>query len=217
MKKIAVILLTALLGSSAALADHNPGERRYAVTVTNITQNQTFTPLLFATHRSSISFFSAGEPAIDQLATIAESGDIGPMRSLLESLPKQVYATAATDGLLHAGESVTVEISTTRKFSRLSLAGMLIPTNDTFVALNSARLPRYADSHTVPAYDAGSEYNDELCANIPGPVCGGAGLSVEDGEGFVHISSGIHGIGDLEPSAYDWRNPVARISVKRIY
>ena len=218
MKKIMLVLLTALLGTSAAFADHSKsGERVYAVTVTNITSNQTFTPLLVATHKRSIRLFSAGDPASAELATIAESGNIAPLQAVLNSLPDKVYATASSEGLLGPGKSVTVKIATTRKFDRVSLAGMLIPTNDTFVALNSAHLPRYYGSHTVPAYDAGSEYNDELCANIPGPVCGGAGPSEEDGEGFIHISSGIHGIGDLEASAYDWRNPVARISIKRIY
>ena len=217
MRKIGVILLTALLSSSAAFADHS--ERRYAVTVTNITSNQIFTPLLVATHKSSISLFRAGDPASTELAIMAESGDIAPLTALLNSLPDKVYATADSGGLLEAGQSVTIKISTTKKFSRVSVVGMLIPTNDTFVALNSARLPRYSNSHSVPGYDAGSEYNDELCANIPGPppVCAGVGFSAEDGEGFVHISPGIHGIGDLEPSAYDWRNPGARISVKRIY
>jgi hypothetical protein len=109
-----------------------------------------------------------------------------------------------------------VEIRVSSRLRRISVAGMLIPTNDTFVALNAATLPRWSQSHTVPAYDAGSEFNDELCANIPGPTCGGAGDSVEDGEGYVHISRGISGIGDLEPSSYDWRNPVARIGIKRV-
>ncbi|MBT8077982.1 MAG: spondin domain-containing protein [Gammaproteobacteria bacterium] len=216
MKKILLVLLATLLGSAAAYADHS-GERRYAVTVTNITANQTFTPLLLVSHKRSISLFRAGDAASAELATIAESGNITPMADLLNGLPDKVYATANSEGLLGPGASVTVEISATKKFDRLSLAGMLIPTNDTFVALNTVRLPRYYASHMVPAYDAGSEHNDELCANIPGPVCGGAGPSDEDGEGFVHISSGIHGIGDLEASAYDWRNPVARVAVKRIY
>ena len=67
-----------------------------------------------------------------------------------------------------------------------------------------------------PVYDAGSEINDELCISIPGPVCGGAAISPEDGEGYVHIHAGIHGIGDLAPATYDWRNPAARISVVRV-
>jgi hypothetical protein len=110
---------------------------------------------------------------------------------------------------------VSVEIQASSRFRRISVAGMLVPTNDTFVALNAVNLPIWSQSHTVPAYDAGSEFNDELCANIPGPTCGGAGESVEGGEGYVHISRGISGIGDVEPSNYDWRNPVARIDIRR--
>lgn len=216
MRKTILIMMATLLTSTIAFADHS-GKKGYAVTITNITANQTFTPLLVATHKASISLFRAGEPASMELAIMAESGNIAPMADLLNSLPSQVYATANSGGLLGPGESVTVEISSAGKFNRVSVVGMLIPTNDTFVSLNSAGLPRWYGSHAVPAYDAGSEYNDELCANIPGPVCGGAGISDEDGEGFVHISSGIHGIGDLEPASYDWRNPVARITVKRTY
>ena len=71
-----------------------------------------------------------------------------------------------------------------------------------------------------PAYDAGSERNDELCASIPGPFfaeCGGAGSGGKPGggEGYVHIHAGIHGIGDLHPAQRDWRNPVAQITIRR--
>lgn len=215
MRKTLLVLVAAMLSSSAAFAD-GYGQRMYAVTITNITAGQTFTPLLVVTHKRSISLFELGAPSIPQLATIAESGNIGPMIDLLGGLPDKVYATAASEGLLAPGASVTVKIPSKRRFDRVSVVGMLIPTNDTFVALDSVYLPRWERSHQVPAYDAGSEYNDELCANIPGPVCGGEGPSDANGEGYVHISSGMHGIGDLEPASYDWRNPVAKISVRRI-
>jgi len=215
MRRITLIVIAALFAAAPALAD-GYGKRMYAVTITNISPGQTFTPLLVATHKSSIGLFEVGESSSKELATIAESGNVGPMEELLNSLPRQVFATAKSEGLLGPGESVTVKIAGSGRYSRVSVVGMLIPTNDTFVALDSAYLSRWERSYDVPAYDAGSEHNDELCDNIPGPVCGGAGLSDEDGEGYVHISSGIHGIGDLEASAYDWRNPVARISVKRI-
>jgi N-methylhydantoinase B/oxoprolinase/acetone carboxylase alpha subunit len=66
-------------------------------------------------------------------------------------------------------------------------------------------------------YDAGTEPNDELCANIPGPVCGGEGGSPDvDGEGFVHIHAGIHDIDDLPAQDYDWRNPGARITITKL-
>jgi len=216
MRKAVLGLVMMLFISTSAWAN-GYGERTYAVTITNITSGQTFTPLLVATHKSSVSLFELGTPASIELATIAESGNIAPMAELLEGMHGNVYATANSEGLLGPGESVTVMISARRGFNRVSVVGMLIPTNDTFVALDSAPLSRWERQHVVPAYDAGSEDNDELCANIPGPVCMGAALSDANGEGFVHISGGINGIGDLEPASYDWKNPVAQISVRQAH
>ena len=66
-------------------------------------------------------------------------------------------------------------------------------------------------------HDAGSEPNDELCEHIPDAQCGSKRVPPDaGGEGFVHIHAGIHGIGNLKPSKYDWRNPVARITVRQI-
>lgn len=71
-----------------------------------------------------------------------------------------------------------------------------------------------------PAYDAGTEADDELCAHIPGPptVCGGEGFnpSQEGDVNFLHIHAGIHGVGDLSAATFDWRNPVAKIVISRV-
>jgi len=87
-------------------------------------------------------------------------------------------------------------------------------------ALNGAQAPFANKSITYfsPVYDAGSEPNDENCDNIPRPVCGGIGGSPDEGgEGYVHIHSGIHGTdGDLDAATYDWRNPAAKITIKRV-
>jgi len=32
----------------------------------------------------------------------------------------------------------------------------------------------------------------------------------------VHIRTWIHGIGDLPPEIRDWRNPVARVTIRRV-
>ena len=78
------------------------------------------------------------------------------------------------------------------------------------------KLPNKHRSTLAPGYDGGSEINDELCANIPGPHCGGAAFSDDDGEGYVHIHPGIFGVGDLQASEHDWKNPIAKITVRRI-
>ena len=104
----------------------------------------------------------------------------------------------------------------------ISVASMLIPTNDGFFALNAERLPLGQRSavFTSPVYDSGTEQNDEACASIPGPFfaeCGGpGGGGAPEGseEGYVHVHAGIHGIGDLDASARDWRNPAARIIIR---
>jgi hypothetical protein len=77
-------------------------------------------------------------------------------------------------------------------------------------------------AYTSVAYDSGSERNDELCARSPGPFfteCGGPGggaASTGGEEGYMRVHAGVHGIGDLTASQRDWRNPVARITIRRM-
>lgn len=220
----AMVLTAGLALGGGALADGG-GVRTYEVTITNITPALQFTPILAATHQRGLSYFELGEAASDEMALLAEDGNVGPLLdSILET--GKVFDTANSADflppgppLLFAGDTVTLEITAKRRARFLSLAAMLLPTNDSFVAIDSVRLPR-SGSITVFArgYDAGSEPNDELCANIPGPTCNGTGASPDaGGEGFVHVSNGIHGQGDLSAAVYDWRNPVARIVIQRVY
>ncbi len=101
---------------------------------------------------------------------------------------------------------------------------MLLPTNDGFIALNSVKAPKRGSvTYYSPGYDAGTELNDEYCVNIPGPQCGGEGRSASDDsvEGYVHIHRGIQGpvvglLAGFEDAVFDWRNPVAKITITRI-
>jgi Spondin_N len=217
-KHIAGAVIVAV-GLGTAVAQAGPSTFTYEVTITNVTLAESFTPLLAVTHSSEIQLFTPGDAASGPLAEMAEGGDIGPLRALAEGAPDLVAGTEATSGLLTPGKSVTLRIATRPGFDRLSLVGMLIPTNDTFLGVNSIELPQTPGEVTIMAvaYDSGSEPNDELCANIPGPDCGGVGSSPNaGGEGFVYVSNGIHGIGDLEAAKYDWRNPVATVVIRRV-
>ncbi|BDU36757.1 spondin domain-containing protein [Vibrio nigripulchritudo] len=195
-------------------------ERVYEVTVTNLTKGIAFTPVLGTTHLPRNQLFRLGEPVTDNVERVAEGGDIGPLRAELDA-SSQYSATAASEGLLTNGQSVTFEITSQRPHSRISLISMLLPTNDTMVSLRGKRLPRYIGTsvtYQMHAYDAGTEANDELCANIPGPLCGGQPFSADAAtdEGYVYPSPGIHGEGDLAQSAYDWQGAVAKVRIKRI-
>ncbi len=202
-----------LLASSTVLADKS---RIYQVTITNLTNAINFTPILVASHRHGVSLFETGSPASEGLTAIAEGGDTAPLTAALQA-NWRVADVQTSAGLLAPGESVTVEVKAHYGARRISVASMMLPTNDGFISMNSVKVPKRGTvTYFSPGYDAGTEPNDEQCANIPGPTCGGAGPSPEeDGEGYVHINRGIHGIADLAANVYDWRNPVAKIVITR--
>jgi hypothetical protein len=222
---VGLIVVSGLVAGRTGTAQEQGA--RFEVTVTNLTRGQTFTPVLVASHRESVRLFALGAPATPELATLAEEGDITPLAALLLSTPgvRDVADTGAPPaGFVGPGQSKTVVVDAGRGADHISVAAMLIPTNDGFFALNGVAAPRGSEVLTYfsPAYDSGSERNDELCASIPGPSfteCGGAGGGGQpagDEEGYVHIHAGIHGIGDLDTSVRDWRNPVAQIIIRRV-
>ena len=193
------------------------GAADYEITLTNITPGQTFTPQLVVTHAADISLFQLGEPASMELEILAEGGDTGP---LTDAVVNVVSYVDTVPGLLLPGASVSTMVMGSDG-DVISMAAMLIPTNDTFAALDSMPLPAEGSvTYYLKAYDAGTEENDQNCRNIPGPRCGGEGYNGEsaDGdEGFVHVSNGFHRLpgNTLRPNTYDWRNPVAKVTVTR--
>ncbi|MCK5665974.1 MAG: spondin domain-containing protein [Thiotrichaceae bacterium] len=206
-----------LLASTFALADKNDHDSVYRVSITNLTNSINFTPILVSSHRKGVSIIKLGSAASAEITAIAEGGDISLLTTTLNENSK-VIDVQNSAGLLGPGQSVEVKVSAKNGAKHISLASMMLPTNDGFIALNSVKAPKHGSiTYFSPGYDAGTEINDEWCINIPGPTCGGTGPSPADyGEGFVHINRGIQGIGDLRDGVYDWRNPVAKITISRV-
>jgi len=221
-RTLAAVAFTVCAG--AALAQPNV---EYEVTITNLTPGQSFTPQLVVTHPGDVILFKLGEPASEGLEVLAESGDTGPLTEALGNVAMDVQTIP---GLLGPGQQSSIVVAGHPGQGYVTVAAMMIPTNDSFMAMNRIKLPSSGGvQRLIPAYDAGTEYNDQSCANIPGPQCGGAGEGYSPGpnesdEGFVHIGNGIHELGDedasgaelIKPHAYDWRNSVARVTVKRM-
>lgn len=208
------ILLTAILASANSFAGDM---HSYKVTITNLTPGQPMAPLMVTTHRSGMSFFEPGSAPDPELAALAEAGNGNLMAEKLRGMPKTSAAEVGNGGTPPGGSSVV--IITAKSGDHLSLGAMLGNTNDAFVALADADLPkgRHSVTYMAAAYDAGTETNDELCSTVPGPACGGTALSPDDsGEGMVSVHNGIHGIGGLTAADHDWRNPVAKIVIVRM-
>ncbi len=221
IRSSALLATVALFATATANADHHSSNQVFEVTITNITKGQVFSPPVLVTHTSDVALFAVGEPAIDELALVAEDGAGGPLADLVSTLP-QVADAQATMAPIPPGASAIYQVNSRKGFNVLSIVSMMVNTNDALVAIDSQRLPRWSsDSRTYYAlgYDAGSEGNNEDCRFIPGPACpSGSGnmRSTDDAEGYVHIHNGVHGIADLAADAYDWRTPVAKIDIRRI-
>lgn len=213
------LLLVGILSNASVFADSSQSKAMYEVTITNITHGEIFTPIMVASHKAGIRLFKTGEPASTELEILAESGSTA---ALTESLNAQGALDVVTSAdVLPPGQSVTLLVKRSHKQDHISVASMLVPSNDAFFAVNGIQGPR-RNGHTrivmSPAYDAGSENNDELCANIPGPpfICTGEGYNETTGEGYVFIHPGIFGVGDLVPADHDWKNPVAKIVIRAV-
>ena len=222
--RIAVLTLALALTSSTAFAQWTG---TYMVTVTNLTSGQLFTPIIAATHGDDTYIYMPGMPASEELEALAEGGDTMPLEMMLTGKAMSIETTM---GLLMPGGSVEFMINGGSMARYLSLAAMLIPTNDGFLGFKTmlSSGPGMMTYYAY-AYDAGTEENDEDCHSIPGPPydeCSGEDAEAEEddhdhdhdhamAEGHVSIHRGIQGVGDFD-SDRDWRNPVAMIMIRRI-
>jgi len=205
---LAPMILGGAMFSGTALADSF-----FKVSVTNITKGAVFTPVMVATTRKGDTFFQLGEAASEALETLAETGNPDPLLASLDP-----YDFSSAPDFLGPGETVTQFVETRGRYRHISVAAMVVPTNDVFFAVNGIAGPKGKRTITVTsaAYDAGTELNDELCVSLPGPGCGGDPGPASTGEGFVYISPGILGVGDLDADALAWNDPIAVIQITRV-
>lgn len=158
------MLALALLGLPTAphSAAAQTGTQTYEVTVTNITNSkQVLSPPLLATHAASVHAWQRGQTASAGVEKVAEEGMSDLLASELKGVATDVVVSHAH---LLPGDSITLLI-TAKQGDVLSTASMLSQTNDGFTGLDSAAL---VDGSTdTIAYDAGTEDNTELAADVP--------------------------------------------------
>ncbi len=221
---------------SGRIADPSPRfgaaatERLYDVTITNLTQGQPFSPGVVATHGPDVDVFTIGGKASEGIRLIAEDGD--PAQSVAELTGLAgVHAVIGTTAPIHrrggpGPTSLTVRIAATERADRLSLAVMLICTNDGFTGVHGVALPRNFTpvEFLTNGYDAGTEMNNQRLTDIVDP-CGGIGplVVLPDGsnfrvatDGIIRFHPGIGLRGDLVRRVHGWDNPVAKVTVRKV-
>jgi hypothetical protein len=231
MKRLASAMLAvaSLFGAQAASAtDLN-------VRIVNLTNEIYYTPFLVAAHPAGTSIFQVGQPASANLQAMAEGGDIAGLVTDLQGIGATIAENPA-GGLLAPAMETSVDLNTDGTSNELlTIVAMLLPTNDAFAGLNAVQIPTEPGTYVynLPAYDAGTEANDELLTGGGAPGApgmpadpggltgtGGTGAAVADTNTTVHIHRGAlgdldasGGVSDLDSTVHRWLNPVVRVVV----
>lgn len=230
MRRLRLLLPAAALTAFALAAPATtiaggPSERRYEVKITNLTPtlsgtpgSQPFSPPVVAVHTRGADVVEPGRPASPELEGVAEDALNGPLVDALDGMRQVATAFSVDGGPIPSAASRTFTVSATRSFNRLSIVSMLVNTNDGFWALDAAKLKSRAQTHYLHAYDAGTEVNDQLADNIPGPCCGDTDRDGTDENDVVTMHPGLaEGVGDLDVDDYGWGlAPVAKVEISRV-
>lgn len=201
------------------------------VSVRNVNSNIYFTPMIVAASPPLQGTFRSGVPATPELKTLAETGNATPLLNALNAATATAviatYPSVAPVGFLRPNSNATATLTTTAQQTHLSIAAMILPSNDGFVGVSSWPIPTTPGvySFDIDAWDSGTKRNDELSTNMPNPAflnlgTGGTGMTMEIKNSHVHIHRGNvgdfqtqGGLSDINAGTQRWVNPVARVTV----
>ena len=209
-------------GDSDEVIPQETKTAKYEISMTNLTAGQPMSPAIVTLHNDNYEMYTLGTSASLALETLAEGGD----NSMLLS-----EATATTDvddvemlsALLTPGKTLSVRVKGNGDY--LSLASMLVNTNDGFVGLE-----HYHVSHLkvgegeyleLSTYDAGTEANSESATTVPAQGGEGFNPSRDDANDKIRLHAGVVTSDDgLSSSAlhsvHRFDHPTAQVWVKRI-
>lgn len=163
----------------------------FAITLTNTSRSTAYpgslSPLAWTVHDGSASFFETGTAASSGLESLAEDGKAGALVDELSGGAvgaadvQAAHADGNATGPIADGQSYSFTVEPTEDHRFVNLASMVIPSNDTFLALGPKGVPlldaktgelrstdRIAEDleEALRAYDAGTEVNQ---AGAAGP------------------------------------------------
>jgi hypothetical protein len=195
-----------------------PVDVSYQISVTNLTASQPLSPVAVVLHQAGYLWSVGGVPSVP-LEMMAEGGDNSGLLTL-------GMAAASGTGPIGPGSNETISVTVQDVTdAKLTVATMLVNTNDAFSGLNAWDLSQLAvgDSWTTTAgvYDAGSEVNSEAAGTMPGPADGGEGFNaMRSDTGYVAMHPGVVSADDgLNSSVlsveHRFDNPAVRIMVTR--
>ncbi|PSV88682.1 spondin domain-containing protein [Photobacterium iliopiscarium] len=200
--------------------------KAFKVTVKNNTNSQPLSPFVVLSHNEDYHLFKIGMPASIELEHLAEGGNHLPL-AVSKTSNNNIYNTFFKSEEIPPGGTESIILSSiNHKHKYLSIASMLVNTNDAFIGETGLNISSLNVGEVIkinaPVWDAGTEANSELAATIPGPVSSGEGFNpIRNDKNQVVIHPGVISNDDgLTYSALDtnlrFLNPGAVIFITRI-
>ncbi len=164
-RRTSIVLALALLSSlaigvvPATASGSDAHDYTYRVTVENLTDGQPLTPAVAAAHESGFKVFRRGQEASNGIQQLAENGGVPVLVDELSGNGNVASVAVIGSAPIAPGDSATALISTDRWHRRLSVASMLICTNDGFAGRSSVHLPSGVGNERTfyaRAFDAGT-------------------------------------------------------------
>lgn len=235
MKPLAVLALAGLVSACGGSGSDDPipsippvSQAEFEVSVVNLTNNQPLSPVALVAHSGDFRVFAIGSPASQGLEVLAEGGSNEDFVEAART-DASVITIVSGAGPIGPGGSEVLSFSVPESDAAslsVSLATMLVNTNDAFTGTNSLDISSLAvgASQTMRgiAYDAGTEADSEAAGTIPGPAVGGEGFNAErdDNADQVTMHPGVISNQDglansVLTSQERFDNPVVQISVTR--
>jgi Spondin_N len=223
MKLVAGFLIALLTLMLTACPLDRP--QAFELVLTNLTHNQPMSPPVFLFHSLSYRVWEIGTPASAEFEWLAESGDSSQL--LLSAAQNDAVSLAhGAAEPLGVGQRQILELIPVGGALHLTVAGMLVNTNDAVAAVSAVDLNGLlpGEQMTVDLYvlDAGTELNTEDASSVPGPVAFGEGYHVDrEAQNRVRYHTGVLTqddglVSSVLNASHRFDNPAAQLVIKRL-
>lgn len=212
--------------NSPVSSEPTPAESKvFEVSIANLTAGQALSPVAISAHSDKFTAWQVGEPASVALEELAEGGATNAWIEAANNAA--ALATLTGSSAVEPGATSSMELSiesASNTASYITLASMLIRTNDGFTGAQGLDISNLEIgdklSYVMPAYDAGTEFNDELAEHLPGPDSEGFNADRTGDRNTVSYHSGTVTQDDGYAASalnavHRFDNPVAKVTIVR--
>ena len=199
--------------------------RMFTTRIENNTAGQPFSAPLVLEHNEDYNLFQFGMQASVPLEHLTEGGDNQPLMDTVSDENDLFNAVEGSGAVAPGSYQNVILMLTTPNSTHITVAGMLVNTNDAFFAqkIDVSSLAVGESIHfDAPILDSGTEDNTETALTIPGPAGNGVGFAPQRNDvnritvhrGVISQQDGL--VGSVLNATERLLNSPAKISITRV-